>query len=42
VEEALTRDKAHQFVERLAAEIEDEDKRAGFQQVALEILDKVT
>ena len=34
--EAFPRDKAQQLVERLAAEIEDEDKRPGFQQAALE------
>jgi hypothetical protein len=34
--EAFPRDKAQQLVERLAAEIEDEDKRPRFQQAALE------
>ena len=40
--EAFPLDKAHQLVERLAAEIEDENKKAEFQQVALEALDQVT
>ena len=36
--EAFPQDKARQLVERLAAEIENEDQRARFQQVALEAL----
>ena len=39
--EAFPRGKAHQLVERLAAEIENEDQRTRFQQVALEILSRV-
>jgi predicted regulator of Ras-like GTPase activity (Roadblock/LC7/MglB family) len=37
---AFPLDKADQLVERLATEIADEDKRAQFQQMALEILTK--
>jgi predicted regulator of Ras-like GTPase activity (Roadblock/LC7/MglB family) len=39
--EAFPRDKVHQLVEKLATEIEDEDKRVRFRQVALEILAEV-
>jgi predicted regulator of Ras-like GTPase activity (Roadblock/LC7/MglB family) len=36
--EAFPLDRAHQLVERLATEIEDESKRTQFQQIALEVL----
>ena len=41
VGEALPPDKARELIERLAAEIEDEDKRAGFRQTALETLSEI-
>jgi len=37
---AFPLDKADQLVERLATQIDDEDKRSRFQQIALEILSK--
>ena len=40
--EAFPRDKAHQLIERLATEIDGDDKRAAFEQAILEILEKAT
>jgi predicted regulator of Ras-like GTPase activity (Roadblock/LC7/MglB family) len=40
--EAFPRDKAQQLVEMLTAEIEDEGKRPGFQQIALDGLNEIS
>jgi len=39
--ETLPADKARELIERLAAEVEDEEKRARFRQVALETLGEI-
>jgi predicted regulator of Ras-like GTPase activity (Roadblock/LC7/MglB family) len=40
--EAFPRDKAHQLIERLVTEIDGDDRKAEFEQVVLEILEKTT